>query len=55
VKRINTVLMMILEKQNAHKFTVKAARGPNSSRHERNRIRGTVIIMSTSEKEGPNP
>jgi hypothetical protein len=35
---------MSMQKQ---KLTVKAARGASNSRHERNRIRGTVIIIST--------
>ena len=38
---------MSLQKQNAHILTVKAARGGSNSRHERNRVRGTVIISST--------
>jgi hypothetical protein len=30
-----------------HTLTVKAARGSSNIRHERNRIRGTVTIIST--------
>ena len=38
---------MRLQKQNTHKLTVKTTRGVNNSRHERNRVIGTVIIIST--------
>ena len=38
---------MSLEKQNELKFTVKKTRRVRNSSHERNRMRGTVIIVST--------
>ncbi len=37
---------MNLQKQNAHKLTVKATRSDRNGRHERNRVRGTVLIIS---------
>ena len=38
---------MILQKENEHKLTVKVTRGDINNRNERNRIRRTVIIIST--------
>ena len=41
---------MVLQKQNAHTLTVEAVRGARNTRNERNRVRGTVIIISTVGK-----
>ncbi len=38
---------MSLHKQNAHTLTVKAASGASNGRHERDRLRVTVTIIST--------
>ena len=38
---------MSLHKQNAHRLTVKTVRGASNNRHEKNRIRGKVIIIRT--------
>ena len=38
---------MSLQNQNAHKLTEKSARGTSNDKHESNRVRGTVITMST--------
>ena len=38
---------MSLQILNAHKLTVEAVRGASNNRHERNRVRGTVIVIST--------
>jgi hypothetical protein len=38
---------MSLQKHNAHKLTVKRARGSSNNRHESNKIRGTLTIIST--------
>jgi hypothetical protein len=38
---------MILQNQNTHKLRVKTVRGAKNDRHERNRVRGTVIIINT--------
>jgi hypothetical protein len=40
---------MSLQKQKAHKLTVKAVRGASNSRHETNRIRGTVVILGYNQ------
>ncbi len=37
---------MSLQKQMALKLTVKTARGASNSRHERSRMRGTVIVVT---------
>jgi hypothetical protein len=37
---------MNLQKLYSHKLTAKAVRGASNSRHERNRVKGTVIIIS---------
>ena len=38
---------MILQTQNTRTLAVKTVSGTSNGRHERNRIRGTVITIST--------